>query len=105
MALCLFPISGPGLYDHVATSRRCLQEMTGRAEIWNARVTEWVDLAESVSGCLFWQAHWLDLLSRVAKFDTQGVVPCANGLCLIFNRVGGLECACTQNVYDAVGCL
>ena len=46
---------------------------------WSRWVPMWLDLQDGVAHCRWWDATWMDLISRVAKHDKHGAKACESG--------------------------
>jgi len=46
---------------------------------WATWVPTWLDLQEGVAHCRWWDATWMDLISRVSKHDKHGAKACTSG--------------------------
>ncbi len=54
---------------------------------WAAWLPTWLGLQDAVAHCRWWDATWMDLVSRVAKHDKHGMA--AGGLCKVILAIDG----------------
>ena len=59
---------------------------------WSRWVPKWLDLQEGVAHCRWWDATWMDLISRVAKHDKHGAKACNQGLATFMHRAMADRC-------------